>query len=182
MLNFSIGHRTAAVEAKRGVAIMAENTIPRRESKIAELSVSSITSLGALFFPVSVDVIKGKEFNGFWSAWFSVMVTGTGKAAIGRKNRKANGLVVFRRHLQFLLSPFRIEGFLVPILFRPSLARFDFSSRWHRLVRWVAPEHSARVGTEFGNPLLILERLFTSRADMPMYHGGKINTCQGVCQ
>lgn len=166
LLNLCIGHRTVTIETKSGVAVMAENPIASGVSKISEVSIMGISQGPSVFFPVSSDVIKRKEFDWLWPTGFPMVIARARKPPIGDQGRESNIPVVFHGHLQFFLSPFHVGRINIPILLHILSSRFLSLSWGSSFVGWVHPiNHMASVATIFHRLSVTVKTFFACQTN-----------------
>lgn len=187
MLSFGIGHGAAAVEAERGIAVMAENTITRGVSKIPEIPVMRVSRSSAIFFSVASDMIECEKFYRFRSTRFPVVIAGAGKPPVCHHHGKAKLSVVTLCGLKFFFSPFRVIAFLVPFISRITPATFNFFLGCSPLVIWIfTPNHCARMATKPSDFSMALESLFarwTNKfTNLHLTHGRNITQHEVFCQ
>jgi len=181
LLNFGIRHRTASIEAKRGIAVMAKNTIARRIMEFAKFSVKRISSR-SFFFSISSDMVKAKKFYWFRSTGISAVIARASKSSISHNYSKSNLLVAFISHFQFIFFPFRIFIPFTGVISCSDSSRFPYFIGGHFLSGMrEMPGRRTRVATKFTSLFCVFIRFLALRADMLM-HEYQSNPCLVVCQ
>lgn len=163
-LFFGFRHWTKSVKTKRGVAIMAKNSITRRISEALKFNVEPSRFL--YIFVFSVYMVYREKFKWMWATDLPIVVTRAEQSTIGNHGRKSKTSISFSLRLSnsFVVCWVK-EHFNSPLASSVPIIMWIFFEKFFSVFLFCLC-NTANTRTIFRVFPFRLERISTSRADM----------------